>query len=95
MSRVIRMSQWRTDNEAGNIRKTETAEPVDWGDEEYFIAGPQERLFGDWTPGRDAWEPVDVEPLPEPIPARGGTGCGMMDTVTGKRHEVLCDKREG
>ncbi len=31
----------------------------------------QEQLFGDWTPGRYAWELSNVKMLPEPIPAKG------------------------
>jgi activating signal cointegrator 1 len=31
----------------------------------------QELLFGDWTPGRYAWEITNVKMLPEPIPAKG------------------------
>jgi len=30
-----------------------------------------ELLFGDWTPGRYAWEFANMTMLPEPIPARG------------------------
>ena len=33
-----------------------------------------ERAFGDWTPGRYAWELADMQLLPEPIPARGRQG---------------------
>ncbi len=29
-------------------------------------------LFGDWSPGRYAWELANVRMLPEPIPAKGG-----------------------
>ncbi|QAT49302.1 ASCH domain-containing protein [Caproiciproducens sp. NJN-50] len=31
----------------------------------------QELLFGDWTPGRYAWEIANVHMLPKPIPAKG------------------------
>ena len=34
----------------------------------------EEMLFGDWTPGRYAWEFVNMKLLPEPIPARGQQG---------------------
>lgn len=34
----------------------------------------QELLFGDWTPGRYAWEIINVKMLPEPIPAKGKQG---------------------
>lgn len=30
-----------------------------------------EHLFGDWTPGRYAWEFANMTMFPEPIPARG------------------------
>lgn len=33
-----------------------------------------ERAFGDYTPGRFGWLFEGVEPLPEPIPARGALG---------------------
>lgn len=33
-----------------------------------------ELLFGDWTPGRYAWEFANVQLLPEPIPANGKQG---------------------
>ena len=34
----------------------------------------QEKLFGDWTSGRYAWEIANVKLLPDPIPARGFQG---------------------
>lgn len=34
--------------------------------------GTMETLFGDWTPGRYAWEFANMRMLPEPIPAKGG-----------------------
>jgi hypothetical protein len=36
-----------------------------------FIQG-DELLFGDFTPGRFAWEFAGVKPLPRPVPARDG-----------------------
>lgn len=33
-----------------------------------------ERHFGDWRPGRFAWELADVKALPRPIPAKGRQG---------------------
>jgi len=33
-----------------------------------------EFLFGDWTPGRYAWELANAQPLPEPVPCRGRQG---------------------
>lgn len=40
---------------------------------EISITG-NELLFGDWTPGRYAWELANVKMLPEPIPAKGRQG---------------------
>ncbi len=34
----------------------------------------QERAFGDWTPGRFAWQLGNVRRLPEPIPCKGALG---------------------
>ena len=34
----------------------------------------QEFLFGDWTPGRYAWELANVEILPEPLSCKGQQG---------------------
>ncbi|MDR1630067.1 MAG: hypothetical protein LBS36_07650 [Oscillospiraceae bacterium] len=39
-----------------------------------IIPSDQELLFGDWTPGRYAWELADVKVLPEPIPCGGKQG---------------------
>jgi hypothetical protein len=36
--------------------------------------GDNEIAFGDFTPGRFAWLLANVQPLPEPIPARGALG---------------------
>jgi len=33
-----------------------------------------EYYFGDWTPGRYAWEFAKIKMLPEPIPAKGAQG---------------------
>lgn len=41
---------------------------------DYFVPTEQEMLFGDWTPGRYAWEIANVQMLPEPIPAKGQQG---------------------
>ena len=38
----------------------------------YIVPTEQEMLFGDWTPGRYAWEFANMKMLPEPIPAKGG-----------------------
>jgi len=34
----------------------------------------EELLFGDWRPGRYAWELADVQMLPQPVPCRGRQG---------------------
>lgn len=34
----------------------------------------KELLFGDWTPGRFAWEIKNVKLLPEPVPMKGAQG---------------------
>lgn len=39
-----------------------------------YVPTEQELLFGDWTPGRYAWEFVNIKMLPEPIPAKGHQG---------------------
>lgn len=36
-----------------------------------YMPTEQELAFGDWTPGRYAWEVKNVKILPEPIPAKG------------------------
>lgn len=38
------------------------------------IVEGKEIFFGDWTPGRYAWELVNVIMLPEPIPVKGRQG---------------------
>ena len=38
------------------------------------LVGVNERLCGDFTPGRFAWELVNIEPLDEPIPCAGHQG---------------------
>ncbi len=40
-------------------------------EEGIYIPTDQEELFGDWTPGRYAWEAKNIIILPEPIPAKG------------------------
>lgn len=37
----------------------------------YWYLTPQERAFGDYTPGRYAWLLANVRALPEPIPCKG------------------------
>jgi len=43
----------------------------DFGD--YFVPSKQEFTFGDWTPGRYAWELKDVKPV-DPILVKGRQG---------------------
>jgi hypothetical protein len=38
-----------------------------------FIA-PDEKVAGDWSNGRYAWQLLDVEALPSPVPAKGKQG---------------------
>lgn len=49
----------------------------------------QELLFGDWTPGRYAWEFKDMTMLPKPIPAKGKQGLWNWDIVTVKKHGAM------
>lgn len=41
--------------------------------------GPQERYFGDYSPGRFAWITKDVQRLTAPIPAKGALGLWEFD----------------
>lgn len=40
----------------------------------YIVPTQQEMLFGDWTPGRYAWELANVQVLETPIPCGGKQG---------------------
>jgi hypothetical protein len=42
----------------------------------------QELLFGDFSPGRFAWELADVKMLKEPVPARGRRGLWTLPPET-------------
>jgi len=44
-----------------------------WLETDHGIYEPdeQELLFGDWTPGRYAWEIVNIKMLETPVPAKG------------------------
>lgn len=44
---------------------------------------PQERAFGDYSPGRYAWLLADVRRLPEPIAAKGAQGLWKWDVPEG------------
>lgn len=37
----------------------------------YIVPTEKEMLFGDWTPGRYAWEFTNIKILDKPIPAKG------------------------
>ncbi len=41
---------------------------------DYFVPTEQEIIFGDWTPGRYAWEIANVKMLPDPISVKGMQG---------------------
>lgn len=46
-----------------------------WGDRQiWYDVSEQELLFGDWTPGRYAWEFANMRMLETPIPAKGKQG---------------------
>ncbi|UWG96803.1 ASCH domain-containing protein [Dehalobacter sp. DCM] len=40
--------------------------------DKYIVPTEQEIMFGNWTPGRYAWEFTNMQVLLEPIPAKGG-----------------------
>lgn len=49
-----------------------TADSKEWGTNGVlWPLDDQERAFGDYAPGRYAWLLADVQPLAEPVPARG------------------------
>lgn len=48
-----------------------------------------EYLFGDWTPGRYAWELANVQMLPEPIPAKGMQGFWNWDNPHGAEGSAI------
>ena len=52
--------------------------PFEANMQEVVITG-DELLFGDWQPGRFAWELANVQMLAEPIPARGQHGLFNWD----------------
>lgn len=53
------------------------------------IVEGKEILFGDWTPGRYAWEFKNMMLLPKPIPAKGKQGLWNWDMVTVKKHGAM------
>ena len=52
-----------------------------------YIEDKNELLFGDWTPGRYAWEFANTKLLPVPIPVRGKQGLWNWEVPEG----VLCE----
>jgi hypothetical protein len=71
-------------------------------DDQFGIPLPDEpeRSFGDYTPGRFAWQLVDVTPLDRPVAARGAYGlwnwteeprCGGPDTAAMAHRTAILD----
>ena len=48
---------------------------------------PQERIFGNWEPGRYAWALLKSRDLPRPIPARGQRGLWEWECPFGGGNE--------
>ena len=48
-----------------------------------YVLSANEVAFGDFTPGRYAWVLANVQPLPEPIPARGMQRLWRWDAPAG------------
>jgi hypothetical protein len=59
------MGSYRISNERGRISVYRTH------DLEWYHPSDQEMMYGDWTPGRFAWELADVRMLTKPISCRG------------------------
>jgi len=53
-----------------------------WKELMFHDVSELEILFGDWTPGRYAWELRDVIRLSEPIPAKGAQGLWTWEDKT-------------
>jgi Lar family restriction alleviation protein len=56
---------------------------------ELDIPTEQEMLFGDWTPGRYAWELANIQLLPVPIPAKGAQRLWNWDVETRQATEIV------
>lgn len=54
----------------------------------YIVPTETEMLFGDWTPGRYAWQLENVYRLKEPIPAKGRQRIWNWDET---EHEIAID----
>ena len=48
--------------------------PIGTADGNSFMLTKAEFLFGNWTPGRFAWELANVKRLPVPVPCKGRQG---------------------
>lgn len=46
-----------------------------------IVPTAQELIFGDWTPGRFAWEMQNVQMLDKPIPAKGRQGLWNLEAT--------------
>ena len=71
---------WKiTDN--GHTNGSDRAASIEGGvfEGKTNIVEGDEILFGDWTPGRYAWEIANVKILPEPIPQKGQQGLWRWD----------------
>lgn len=51
-------------------------------DEPFINTSQIDRICGDWSPGRFAWLLKDIEPLAEPIPAKGKQGWWSIDAAS-------------
>lgn len=61
---------------------------IDDDEKGIYFPSEQELMFGDWTPGRYAWELADVKILPEPIPVKGMQGLWNWEVTEGARGDV-------
>jgi hypothetical protein len=52
-----------------------------WDGDHWIDPTTEELIFGDWRPGRFAWELKKVRKLPVPIPARGRQGLWEWDEM--------------
>jgi len=68
------MDCWRIESSYERTDKTRIVNASNGEQSKLFYISEAEYLFGDWTPGRYAWELTNVERLPEPIPCKGKQG---------------------
>lgn len=65
---------------------TDGTPPASRGDRGWLNAlTPPERLFGDYSPGRYAWQLEDLVPLAEPIPCKGMQGLWTPEPAVAAR----------